>query len=156
MLNDMVSDYLRGPSLQALTSSQRSLMTLILRKLLASSTFAIAGVDSLARKLEQQLKDDRELQDQLKEELAEDYEELDVVAEEWSDEEDPPEPLSADDIIAINAEIADLRGFRDLAVSITENAKGQALLSALKVGFAKAVELGGPQKAIIFTESRRT
>src|SRR4029077_8485147 len=67
-----------------------------------------------------------------------------------------PEPLSVDDITALNAEIADLRGFRDFAVSITENAKGHALLSALKVGFAKALELGGPQKAIIFTESRRT
>ena len=88
--------------------------------------------------------------------LSEDYEELDEVAEEWSDTEDPPEMLSADDIAAIKAEIGDLRGFRDLAVSITENAKGQALLAALKVGFAKAAELGGPKKAIIFTQSRRT
>jgi hypothetical protein len=156
-LYDMVSEYLRRPSLQALPSSQRTLMTLILRKLLASSTFAIAGaLDSLARKLERQLKDDQEHRDRLKDELAEDYEQLDEVAEEWSDTDEPTEPLSADDIVTINAEIADLRGFRDLAVSIIENAKGQALLSALKVGFAKAAELGGPKKAIIFTESRRT
>ena len=156
-LYDMVSDYLRRPSLQALPSSQRSLMTLILRKLLASSTFAIAGaLDSLARKLERQLKENQEQQDQPKADLAEDYDGLDEVAEEWSDVDEPPEPLSVDDIAAINTEIADLRGFRDLAVSITENAKGEALLSALKVGFAKAIELGGPQKAIIFTESRRT
>jgi len=156
-LYDMVSDYLRRPSLQALPSSQRSLMTLIMRKLLGSSTFAIAGaLDSLARKLERQLKDDRDLRNRLREELAEDYEELEEVAEEWSDGEDEPEPLTEADISAINAEISDLRAFRDLAVSITENAKGLSLLSALKVGFAKAVELGGPQKAIIFTESRRT
>jgi SNF2 family DNA or RNA helicase len=156
-LYDMVSDYLRRPSLQALPSSQRSLMTLILRKLLGSSTFAIAGaLDSLARKLERQLKDDRDLRNRLREELAEDYEELEEVAEEWSEGEDEPEPLTEADISAINAEISDLRAFRDLAVSITENAKGQSLLSALKVGFAKAIELGGPQKAIIFTESRRT
>ena len=52
-LYDMVSEYLRRPSLQALPSSQRSLMTLIMRKLLASSTFAIAGaLDTLARKLD--------------------------------------------------------------------------------------------------------
>jgi superfamily II DNA or RNA helicase len=156
-LYDMVSEYLRRPSIQALPSSQRTLMTLILRKLLASSTFAIAGaLDSLACKLERQLKEDQEHQDQPRKDLAEDFEEFDEVAEEWSDVEDEPEPLSADDIAAINAEIADLRGFRDLAVSITENAKGQSLLSALKAGFAKAVELGGPKKAIIFTESRRT
>jgi hypothetical protein len=43
-----------------------------------------------------------------------------------------------------------------LAVSVAENAKGQALLSALPAGFAKTAELGGAEKAIIFTESRRT
>ena len=86
-LYDMVSDYLRRPSLQALPSSQRTLMTLILRKLLASSTFAIAGaLDSLARKLERQLRDDKNLREKLEEELAEDYEELDEIAEEWDED----------------------------------------------------------------------
>lgn len=156
-LYDMVSDYLRRPSLQALPSSQRTLMTLIMRKLLASSTFAIAGaLDSLARKLERQLKDDKNLREKLEEELSEDYEEYEEVADEWSDGEDEPELLTAEDIAAIEQEIADLREFRDLAVSIAENAKGQALLSALRAGFAKTQELGGAQKAIIFTESRRT
>ena len=42
-LYDLVSDYLQRDNLQALPASQRSLMTLVLRKLLASSTFAIAG-----------------------------------------------------------------------------------------------------------------
>ena len=42
-LYDLVSEYLRRDNLQALPASQRSLMTLVLRKLLASSTFAIAG-----------------------------------------------------------------------------------------------------------------
>jgi adenine-specific DNA-methyltransferase len=39
----MVSEYLRRLSLQALPASQRTLMTLVLRKLLASSTFSIGG-----------------------------------------------------------------------------------------------------------------
>jgi len=156
-LYDMVSDYLRRPSLQALPSSQRTLMTLIMRKLLASSTFAIAGaLNSLARKLERQLKDDKDLKASFEEELAEDYEEFDEVAEEWSEEEPKPELLSEADIEAVKSEIDDLKTFRDLAVSITENAKGQSLLSALKAGFAKASELGAPEKTIIFTESRRT
>jgi hypothetical protein len=42
-LYDAVTDYLHRPKLYALPSSQRSLMTLILRKLLASSTYAIYG-----------------------------------------------------------------------------------------------------------------
>lgn len=156
-LYDMVSEYLRRPSLQALPSSQRTLMTLIMRKLLASSTFAIAGaLDSLARKLERQLKDDTNLREKLEEELSEDYEEYEEVADEWSDNNDEPELLTAEDVGVIQQEIADLREFRDLAVSISENAKGQALLSALRAGFAKTEELGAAQKAIIFTESRRT
>ncbi len=160
MLYDMVSEYLQRDSLKALPSSQRTLMTLILRKLLASSTFAIAGaLDSLARKLERQLKDDAALRDSLEEELSEDYEELPEIADEWSEDEEQeetPELLTASDIATIEAEITELRAFRDLAVSITENAKGQALLMALEAGFAKADELGAAQKAIIFTESRRT
>jgi hypothetical protein len=68
-LYDLVSDYLRRPSLQALPSSQRSLMTLIMRKLLASSTFAIAGaLDTLARKLERQLGKDKNLREKLEQE----------------------------------------------------------------------------------------
>lgn len=156
-LYDLVSEYLRRPSLQALPSSQRTLMTLIMRKLLASSTFAIAGaLDSLARKLERQLKNDTNLREKLEEELSEDFEEYEEVADEWSDSDDEPELLTAEDIAVIQQEIADLRVFRDLAVSISENAKGQALLSALRAGFAKTQELGAAQKAIIFTESRRT
>lgn len=156
-LYDMVSEYLRRPSLQALPSSQRTLMTLILRKLLASSTFAIAGaLDSLARKLERQLRDDENVRQKLEEEIAEDYEEFDETADEWEDGGSEPELLTADDLAAIEQEITDLRAFRDLAVSISENAKGQALLQALRAGFAKAAELGSAEKAIIFTESRRT
>ncbi|MCC7428679.1 MAG: DEAD/DEAH box helicase family protein [Alphaproteobacteria bacterium] len=156
-LYDMVSDYLRRPSLQALPSSQRTLMTLIMRKLLASSTFAIAGaLDTLARKLERQLRDDKDLREKLEEEIAEDYEEFEETADEWEEDNPEPELLTEQDIATIEQEIADLRAFRDLAVSISENAKGQALLQALRAGFAKAAELGSAEKAIIFTESRRT
>ncbi|RYG21104.1 DEAD/DEAH box helicase [bacterium] len=42
-LYEMVSDYLQRDGLQALPAGQRALITLVLRKLLASSTFAIAG-----------------------------------------------------------------------------------------------------------------
>src|SRR3989337_1492651 len=53
MLYDMVSEYLQRPNLYALPASQRQLMTLILRKLLASSTYAISGtLEALAHKLD--------------------------------------------------------------------------------------------------------
>lgn len=156
-LYDMVSDYLRRPNLKALPASQRKLMILVMRKLLASSTFAIAGaLDSLVRKLEGQIKKNNLLVVRLEEELAEDYEEFDEVADEWEEDETDFKPLSDEDVEAIKSEIEDLKKFRDMAVSITENAKGLALISSLKAGFNKARELGALEKTIIFTESRRT
>ena len=154
-LYDMVSDYLQRPELCALPRSQRTLMTLVMRKLLASSTFAIAGaLDSLVNKLNRQLKENNKLVEIL-EAIEEDFELLEEYEEELLFDEEQ-EPLTEDDIAAIKQEIEDLTEFRDLAVSITENAKGLALKDALKSGFAKANELGANTKAIIFTESRRT
>jgi adenine-specific DNA-methyltransferase len=152
----LVSDYLRRDNLQALPSSQRSLMTLVLRKLLASSSFAIAGaLDSLSSRLPERLR----LADgpnPLEQALEEDVETLDEMVEEWNEDEAAAAVLTDADRKAIQQEIDDLEGFRKLAVSITHNAKGQALLTALRIAFGKAEELGAAQKAIIFIESRRT
>lgn len=166
-LYDAVSDYLRRPELHALPNSQRVLMVLVMRKLLASSTFAIAGaLDSLARKLQTVLRDDdraRATPAPEPEDVFEgDYEALEEEREEWEDPEAEPEieerppALTERQREAIAAEIVELGAFRDLAVSITENAKGLALLTALETGFAKAAALGAANKAVIFTESRRT
>jgi superfamily II DNA or RNA helicase len=163
-LYDLVSDYLRRPELQALPAGQRVLMVLVMRKLLASSTFAIAGaLDSLSRKLQGLLKDDEKararLTEQLDSDIEEDFEQLPELTEEWAAEpepEDEVEPLTEEARLTIAAEIDELAAFRDLAVSINENAKGIALLQALKTGFQKAAEIGADDKAIIFTESRRT
>jgi adenine-specific DNA-methyltransferase len=154
-LYELVSEYLRRSNLQALPASQRSLMTLVLRKLLASSTFAIAGaLTSISNRLKAKIRQP-EPGASLPDELEKDYEALDETAEEWS-EDDQPEPLSDTDRAAIEAEIADLEQFTTLATSIERNAKGQALLKALAVAFKKAEELGAAAKAVIFTESRRT
>ena len=154
-LYHLVSDYLRRDNLQALPSSQRSLMTLVLRKLLASSSFAIAGaLYTIAARLKTRLSDGSP-QTSIKEALDEDYEALDETAEEWEDD-DAAAPLTLEERMAIEAEIVDLENFASLAVSIEHNAKGRALLKALEVAFAKARELGAAEKAIIFTESRKT
>jgi len=154
-LYDAVSEYLRRPNLQALPASQRSLMTLVLRKLLASSTFAIAGaLQTLSARLRKRL--ERSVPTEpVEDDLGKDYEALRETADEW-DVEPEPEPLSPEDRAALEAEISDLEGFAQLATSIDHNAKGRALLSALEVAFAKARALGAPEKAIVFTESRRT
>lgn len=156
-LYDMVSEYLRRPNLQALPVSQRTLMTLVLRKLLSSSTFAIAGaLDALVAKLERRLTEDDRLT-QAERDLEEDFEAFDELADELdTDDEESPGPLTPEERQIIQNEINDLRSFFELAMKITQNAKGQALLQALNIGFRMAGELGGAQKAVIFTESRRT
>jgi adenine-specific DNA-methyltransferase len=155
-LYELVSEYLRRPNLQALPSSQRALMTLVLRKLLASSSFAIAGaLMSIANRLKAKLQK-QEPKESLEEELEEDYESLEETAEEWDGDEELEPPLSETDRAAIEAEIADLENFARLATSIDHNAKGKALLEVLGIAMKKAVELGAERKAIIFTESRRT
>jgi len=154
-LYHLVSDYLRRDNLQALPASQRSLMTLVLRKLLASSTYAIAGaLISISNRLKAKLRKE-EPAESLEEELDHDYEALDETSEEWTEEESQ-EMLSEADRAAIEQEAADLDSFAGLASSIEHNAKGKALLQALEIAFAKATEIGAAQKAVIFTESRRT
>lgn len=161
ILYNYVSEYLQRPNLQALPASQRTLMTLILRKLLASSTFAIAGtIYSLINRLKARLRDAAVTED-IPEELSEDYELLEEIEDEWAEDESEPEEeereiLTEEDVKAIEGEIAELQAFYEIAESITQNAKGLSLMKALKAGFARAKELGGRNKAIIFTESRRT
>jgi len=151
----LVSEYLQRENLRALPASQRSLMTLVLRKLLASSTFAIAGaLQSIATRLKAELAAQSPVIT-LTEDLDRDYEALDETAEEWSDDKSV-EPLSEQDRKAIAGEIVELEAFATLASSISANAKGAALLKALTVAFARTRELGAEEKAIIFTESRRT
>lgn len=156
-LYNLVSEYLQRDSLFALPNSQRQLITLVLRKLLASSTFAIAGaLETLIKRLKQAL-DEKAASVDLAEELDQDFEALDELADEMDvAAQNNGKAKTANEIAAIKAEIAELESFRSLAVSITENAKGMTLLQALKVAFKKLEELGAAKKAIIFTESRRT
>jgi superfamily II DNA or RNA helicase len=164
-LYNHVTEYLEREALHALPNSQRQLITLVLRKLLASSTFAIAGaLETLTNRLKKTLAEKASTLDKgadngrgLIDELDEDFETLDEIAEEIDDlPVDEDQARTKEQVQAIAQEIEDLEGFQKLAVSITENAKGTALLQALKVAFAKLDELGAAKKAIIFTESRRT
>lgn len=155
-LYGVISAYLQREGLIALPASQRTLITLVLRKLLASSTFAIAKtLDRLVERLEDLSSQQGLLLDD------EDVEGLDELQDEMEEQEEEVEENPSHDDISIDpeklkAELAELRGFAKLARKIQTNAKGEALIPALKVAFERAKLLGAPQKAVIFTESRRT
>lgn len=155
-LSSLVADYLRRPNLKALPDSQRQLISLVLWKLLASSTHAIAGaLETMANRLQAVLDETPDVP-QLADELDEDYESLDETADEWSDDGGTAEPPARSERDAIAREIDELRQFKALATSIHDNAKGKALLTALDKAFAELERLDAAKKAIIFTESKRT
>lgn len=167
-----VSDYLRRPTLAALPQSQRQLITLVLRKLLASSTFAIAAtLAGMANRLESELNrnqagiipvedalpdDDFETRAELEDEWPADKGDAAGAPEDDPDAEPPIAPQPMHDAPFVRSEIADLRRFALLAQKVAANAKGQELVSGLEAAFAKAAELGAQRKAVVFTESRRT
>jgi len=162
-----MSEYLQRPKLFALPFSQRQLITLILRKLLASSSFAIAStlnnlVFKLTKLIEKAEKQITEKESGI-EGLSEDFENYDELADDWSDEEEDDEETTQkkvaytkEDVVLMKQEKVELENYRDLAKKIWKNSKGDALLIALKKGFEMAAELGAKKKAIIFTESRIT
>ncbi|KDD44369.1 DEAD/DEAH box helicase [Bordetella bronchiseptica OSU095] len=155
-LSRLVADYLRRPNLKALPDGQRQLISLVLWKLLASSTHAIAGaLETMAKRLQGVLNQAPVVPD-LAEELDEDYESLDETADEWEDQEPGTEATNRSERDAIAQEIEELRHFKTLATNIRDNAKGKALLTALVRAFAELDRLGAARKAIIFTECCRS
>lgn len=166
-LYNLVSDYLQRPILYALPASQRQLMTLILRKLLASSTYAISGtLEGLIHRLKTLAGAASDI-DVTTEEMTMDWENIDELEDEWEPEEGPPpvqsDVLTEEQLADLRQEMEHLKEYHALAKSIIKNSKGEVLLTALRRGFAAAAEAQKNQgaatlqeKAVIFTESRRT
>jgi len=161
-LYEQVSGFLQRETLGSLPNSQRTLITLILRKLLASSSYAIAGaLGSIRDRVKGDLKrvpagwleDDSIQDDPAQDYLAQDYETFSETADEWQDD-DPP--LSAKQRALLEEEVLELERLLSDAQSIGQNAKGEALLAGLQRAFADAVRQGAQRKAIIFTESCKT
>ncbi|UUE96988.1 DEAD/DEAH box helicase [Xanthomonas hortorum pv. pelargonii] len=154
-LYDKVSAYLQDPSILAIKPTARHLVTLVVRKILASSTFAIA--DTLVTIIGR-----LESNQALTAKQIEDFETVDELSDEL-DSDGMERQGDAPDSDALQAElfcraqeIDRLRGYRDLAKQIQSNRKGDALLLVLGRALAMAEKLGGQRKAVIFTESRRT
>lgn len=138
-----VSEYLQREDLLSIKPGARHLVTLVIRKILASSSYAIQGtLETMIDRLEKKQSLIEALQDI---ENIDDYQDEEVI-----DDADFIDPE------ALEAEIDLLREFKSLANSISGNAKAEALLRVLGRAFEKTSELGGARKAVIFTESVRT
>lgn len=162
-LYEAVSEFLLREDTYSLPAKQRNLTILILRKILASSSRAIAATletmrdrlkalqNDVTRKrdLWNLISDESELEDDVLEEL---------LAAEENGEYQGGEMVEEDQVdpVKLQAEIDELEQYICWARSIGVDSKTKALLTALENGFLRMEEMGAPRKTLIFTESRRT
>lgn len=150
-LYEDLSAYLRRKDTIAFGEKPNQLITLVVRKILGSSTFAIAQtltaiIDRLKAMKRPEVED------------FADIDTADVIAEEWQAEDEAEEESVEPPIdpVRLKAEIAELESYLALARSIKVNAKGEKLVAVLNSVLDQIVEKGGNRKAVVFTESVRT
>jgi superfamily II DNA or RNA helicase len=150
-LYDAVSDFLARDDLTSLPVQQRGLITMVLRKLLASSSHAIAGgLSTLRARLEDAAH-------------AAEHDPGDDFSDEGFDDgwlDDPADELPLNDgepaKWTLADEIAEIDRLIGMAHGVQTDRKALALLDALSAGFSEIRTLGAAEKAVVFTESRRT
>ena len=150
-LYEAVSVYLQRDALYALPNSQRALLTLVLRKLLASSSFAIAAT---LRRLQERVAALAAAAAPPDVFPLSEYDTYDELRDEWPAEagRQPATGTAAE----LAAELVELQALTAQAEAIAYNQKGTTLLRALPTAFAQSQARGAARKAVIFTESRRT
>lgn len=152
---DLISDFLQRDSLFAIPSKQRALITLVMRKLLASSTRAIIGtITTMVDRLQASI--DNHTAISVIDVILDDDESIEDYIDEEDIDENEESMLDTEDIQKIQKELIELRSFRTLAASIDVDAKLKSLVIALEKGLESQQQLGAAEKALIFTESRRT
>lgn len=154
-LYGLVNSYLQRSQLWAFKQSQRHLSSLIIRKRLGSSSYALAStLENVAERLETEAINgvrrnaaggilfDLDVEEEIKE-----AQETFIEAE---------KTLTEEEKAAMMVEAAELKEYASLARSITVNQKAVKLIESLTKGFEKLREIGAPEKAIIFTDSTVT
>lgn len=163
-LYEAISNFLQRADTYAIPDRQRTLTTLIVRKLLASSTQAVAGtLETIKQRLEtlrsglpepENLLEKLVEGDELGDDFLEEEQEVETTDTEDSLQEEPQQ--QAIDRTQLDGEIAELDGFIAQARQIGVDTKTRTLCTALEIGFDEMEKMGACRKALIFTESRRT
>ena len=167
-LYESVSDFLAKENTYSLPKRHRHLTTLIIRKLLASSSYAVVNtLEKIKQRLLNLKENITEEEEEFIQDLIEDDElETDYLEEEEAEDEtkNNKEDKDSEKIIQeISNEINVVESFIQKANNIKDDTKAEALLKALQAGFQRMSEMknsdskqSAPKKAIVFTESRRT
>ena len=153
-LYELANDFLKRETLYSIPTANKGLIILVIRKLLASSSFAlIETFEVLEKRLEK-------LYEGTKSAMAQEGFDLfwafveDEIDESAFDDYDDEETTARKKAIAAELEV--VRNILDVARKITTNAKITALKDALSFAFDHQASEGIAQKAVVFTESKRT
>lgn len=156
-LYEAISRFLQREDSYAIPHRQKHLTQIILRKLLASSSKAIAAtLETMQERLEKLRDEKLPPEDNSLESLFSTEEIEDDLLDEILEGNEDQEAAEAIDRILINEEIEELSRLSQWAFSIGTDTKTRSLLSALEIGFKEMSASGAATKALIFTESRRT
>ena len=153
-LYQRVNDFLKRDILYSIPTSNRSLIILVIRKLLASSSFAlIETFEVLKARLEKLYEGSKSANAQ------EGFDLFWSFVEDEIDESGFEETEDEDTVIQkqyIQAELDEVNTIIDVAKRIKTNAKVTALKSAIDIAFDMQRKQGISQKVVVFTESKRT
>lgn len=154
-----ISDFLRRDDIYSVPAAQRKLTTMIIRKIMASSIFAlISTLQHIKARLERILEANSDIAFN-PEDLIDDIDDWGAYEDDVENEEQDMLPVADEDAINIpklKAEIKVVESFIKKAEGIKLESKSGALLIALKESFKKLAEEGANRKALIFTESTKT
>lgn len=153
-LYQRVNDFLKRETLYSIPTSNRGLIILVIRKLLASSSFAlIETFEVLKKRLEKLYEGSKSASAQEGFELFWNYVEDEIDESGFDEIEDEDTVIQKQ---YIQAELDEVEIIIDVAKRIELNAKVEALKTAIRIAFDYQAEQGIPQKVVVFTESKRT
>lgn len=153
-LYERVNLFLKRDVLYSIPTSNRALIILVIRKLMASSSFAlIETFEVLKKRLEKLYEGTKSADAQEGFDLFWSFveDEIDESGFEETEDED-----TAAKKAFIQEELDEVNVIIDVAKRIKMNSKVTALKQALEIGFSFQRDHGIAQKAVVFTESKRT
>ena len=153
-LYDLVNQFLKKENLYSIPTSNRGLIILVIRKLLASSSYAlIETFEVLKKRLEKLHQGTKSAKAVEGFDLFWDFVQDEIDESDFEEKED--EDLTAKKQM-IQEELDAVQKIIDTADRVNKNAKISALKTALSTALHYQEANGIPQKVVVFTESKRT
>ena len=158
ILYQLVNDYLQRPVLYAVSNQNNALIKMVVRKLLASSSYAVVETFEVLRERLKILRQNTRVE---KADIS--LKAFFYLIDDDDDNADGDEVEEDIELIEreryrteIDNELAAVDNIIRMASQIKENSKIKAVIEAVTFAFEYHKERGYPEKVLIFTESKRT